>query len=155
MTKKEKLSASEFHKMVDNILIYYPLFYRKLKMSVDHEHRKAKSAAYYQIMGTLKVHGTMSISEIGRILCISKPNMTILIDKLVKNNHVSRSQHETDRRITNIDITPQGIEFLMESREIVEKIIEKNISHLDEEEYLALNEALETIKSLVLKMECE
>lgn len=155
MVKKKEINASEFHKMVDNLLIYYPVFYRKLKMSVDHEHLESKSAAYYQIIGTLKVHGTMSISKIGRILCISKPNMTSLIDNLVKNGHVNRSPHETDRRITNIDITPQGIDFLMESREMVEKIIGKNISHLDEDGYLALNEALETIKSLVLKMECE
>jgi DNA-binding MarR family transcriptional regulator len=155
MEEKTDLEKSEFERMVDDLLIYYPLFYRKIKMSVDHETSQSKSTGYYQILGTLKVHGTMSISEIGRVLCISKPNMTIFIDNLVKNEHVVRSPHETDRRITNIDITPQGIHFLMESRKVVEKVIKNNISHLSSEEYKALNNSLETIKSLVFKINCE
>jgi DNA-binding MarR family transcriptional regulator len=151
----ESLKEIEFENMVDNLLIYYPLFYRKVKMSVDHDSQRSKSAGYYQILGTLKVHGTMSISEIGRVLCISKPNMTIFINNLVKNGHVIRSPHKTDRRITNIDITHEGSQFLMESRRIVEKIIENNISHLNQEEYQALNDSLETIKNLVFKIKCE
>ncbi|MDP3035808.1 MAG: MarR family transcriptional regulator [Methanobacteriaceae archaeon] len=155
MEENKNIEKPEFEKMVDNLLIYYPLFYRKLKMSLDHENQKSKSAGYYQILGTLKVHGTMSISKIGRILCISKPNMTIFIDNLVKEGHVIRSPHDTDRRITNIDITPEGIQFLIESRKIVEKIIRNNISHLNKDEYNSLNDSLKTIKSLVFKINCE
>ncbi len=155
MEEKKDLEKPEFETMVNNLLIYYPLFFRKIKMSVDHETRQSKSAGYYQILGTLKVHGTMPISEIGRVLCISKPNMTIFIDNLVKNGHVMRSAHKTDRRITNIDITPQGINFLVESRKVVENVIKNNISHLNMAEYKALNESLETIKSLVFKINCE
>ncbi len=155
MEEEKDLEKTEFEMMVDNLLIYYPLFYRKIKMSVDHETHQSKSAGYYQILGTLKVHGTMSISEIGRVLCISKPNMTIFIDNLVKNRHVIRSPHKTDRRITNIDITPQGINFLTESRKLVENVIRNNISHLNRTEYQALNDSLETIKSLVFKINCE
>ena len=155
MEESKNIEKPEFEKMVDNLLIYYPLFYRKLKMSVDHENQKSKSAGYYQILGTLKVHGTMSISTIGKILFISKPNMTIYIDNLVKEGHVIRSSHETDRRITNIDITPEGIQFLVESRKIVEKIISNNISNLNQDEYNSLNDSLKTIKSLVFKINCE
>jgi len=155
MEEKTDLEKSEFERMVDDLLIYYPLFYRKIKMSVDHETHQSKSTGYYQILGTLKTHGTMSISEIGRILCISKPNMTIFIDNLVKNEHVIRSPHETDRRITNIEITPQGIHFLMESRKVVEKVIKNNISNLSFEENKALKNSLETIKSLVFKINCK
>jgi DNA-binding MarR family transcriptional regulator len=155
MGETEHLDILEFERIVDNILIYYPLFYRKIKMSVDHENQRSKSAGYYQILGTLKVHGTMSISEIGRVLCISKPNMTILIDNLVKNGHVTRSAHKTDRRVTNIDITTPGTHFLMESRKIVEKIIDNNISNLNSEEYRALANSLDTIRNLVFKIKCE
>jgi DNA-binding MarR family transcriptional regulator len=66
-----------------------------------------------------------------------------------------RSPHKTDRRITNIDITPQGINFLVESRKVVENVIKNNISHLNMAEYNALNESLKTIKSLVFKINCE
>lgn len=140
--------------MVDNLLIYYPLFYRKMKMSVEHENKRSKTAGYYQILGTLLCNGTMPISKIGRVLCISKPNMTSFIDSLVSEGHVERSPHESDRRITNISITPEGEKFLKDSRKSVEKIIEKNLSTLSETEYRELKVSLESIKKMVMKIDC-
>lgn len=45
------------------------------------------------------------MSEIGRKVCISKSNMTSLIDKLVEEGLVERSPYKNDRRVINISIT--------------------------------------------------
>ena len=147
------MKKQEFEKMVDNLLIYYPLFYRKIKTSITEEYSKyGKTEGYYQILGTLMSFDKLSISEIGRMIYISKPNMTPLIDKLVKEGMVKRIRSNIDRRIINIEITNEGKKFLLEARNAVEQNIKENLSNLDEGEIETLNESLENIKKLVLKI---
>lgn len=148
------MNDKEFENFVDNLLIYYPLFYRKVKTSKSHEKRLkySRSDGYYQIMGMLMSWGPMSISKIGKALYISKPNMTPLIDKLVKDKMVKRVRSEEDRRIVNVEITNEGRNFMFESRESVEETIKENLSNFNNKDLEILNESLENIKRLVLKM---
>jgi DNA-binding MarR family transcriptional regulator len=145
----------DFKKMVDNILIYYPLFYRKIKTSMSDEKalKYGKSDGYYQILGILINSEPLPISEVGKKLQISKPNMTPLIDKLVKDGFVNRSRSEKDRRIVNIGISKEGRKFLLDAREVVEENIKENLKNLDENDLDILNESLETIRKLIFKIE--
>lgn len=148
------MKKKEFEKMVDNILIYYPLFYRKIKTSINEEKtlKYGKTDGYYQILGMLLFWGPLPISKIGKQLYISKPNMTPLIDKLVKDGMVKRSRSDKDRRIVNVEITEYGKEFMIEARKIVEENIKENLKNLDENELKTLNKSLETIRKLALKI---
>lgn len=148
------MQENEFEKFVDNLVIYYPLFYRKIKTSMSQEKslKYGKSDGYYQIMGMLMSWGPMPISKIGKALYISKPNMTPLIDKLVKEKMVKRIRSEDDRRIVNVEITEEGKNFMIEAREVVEDTIKGNLSNFNNEDLEVLNESLKNIKKLVLKM---
>jgi MarR family 2-MHQ and catechol resistance regulon transcriptional repressor len=148
------MNEKEFEKMVDNILIYYPLFHRIIKNTINHEKvlKYGRAEGYYQILGILIDLGQLPISEIGRKLYISKPNMTPLIDKLVEDGCVKRSRSDEDRRIVNIKITEKGKKFLFEARKVMEKNIKENLSNLDENEIKILNESLENIKKITLKI---
>lgn len=150
------MQEKEFKKIVENILIYYPMFYRKIKRSINHEKRLKyynKPVGYYQVLGTLINTGSsLSISEIGKMLYISKPNMTALIDKLVKDGNVKRSRSSEDRRIVKVGITEEGNKFLIEAQKIVEENIKENLSNLDKNEVKTLNDSLENIKELLIKM---
>ncbi len=148
------MQEKEFEKMVDNILIFYPLLYRKIKSSINEEKclKYGKSDGYYQILGILVHLGPLPISEIGRHIHISKPNMTSLIDKLVEDSCVKRSRSNKDRRVVNVEITENGKKFLFEARKVVEGNIKENLSSLNEEELETLNESLQNIKKLALKI---
>ncbi len=121
-------------------------------MNDERSLKYGKSDGYYQILGILSNSDPLPISEVGRQLHISKPNMTPLIDKLVEDSWVKRSRSDKDRRIINIEITEKGKRFLFDAREIVEENIRDNLSNLDENELNTLYESLENIKKLVLKM---
>ena len=148
------MNENDFEKLVDNLLIYYPLLYRKIKTSMDPEKslKYGKTDGYYQILGTLITRGSLPISQIGKELHISKPNMTPLIDKLVKDKMVTRIRSKEDRRVVNIEITEEGKYFLLEARKVVEENIKENLSNLNDEELETLNESLENIKKLVFKI---
>ncbi|MGF7118989.1 MarR family winged helix-turn-helix transcriptional regulator [Methanobacterium oryzae] len=144
----------KFENLVENLLIYYPLFYRKVKTSINDEKclKYGKVDGYYQILGILMAWGPSHISKIGKELHISKPNMTPLIDKLVNDKMVKRIRSEEDRRIVNIEITEEGKKFMIEAREVVEENIKENLHNLNENEFETLYESLENIKKIVLKI---
>jgi DNA-binding MarR family transcriptional regulator len=148
------MNEKEFEKMVDNILIYNQLFYRKIKTSINTEKslKYGRTEGYYQILGILVSLGPLPISKIGRQLYISKPNMTPLIDKLVDDGWVKRSRSEKDRRVVNVEITEEGKKFLFEARKVVEENIKENLNDLDDNDLNLLNESLENIKKLALKI---
>lgn len=148
------MNEEEFEKMIDNILIYNQLFYRKIKTSISEEKslKYGRTDGYYQILGILVSLGPLPISKIGRQLYISKPNMTPLIDKLVDDGWVKRSRSDKDRRVVNVEITEEGKKFLFEARKVVEENIKGNLKGLDENELKILNESLENIKKLALKI---
>jgi DNA-binding MarR family transcriptional regulator len=144
----------KFENLVENLLIYYPLFYRKVKTSINDEKclKYGKTDGYYQILGILMDWGPSAISKIGKELYISRPNMTPLIDKLVNDKMVKRIRSEKDRRVVNIEITEEGKKFMVEAREVVEENIKQNLLNLDENEFKILYESLENIKKIVLKI---
>src|SRR5690606_30112690 len=110
---------------------------------------------YYQILGILVTSGSLPTSEIGKMLYISKPNMTPLIDKLVDDNMVKRVRSDKDRRIVYIEITEEGESFLWDARKVVEENIRENLLNLNDNDLKILNESLENIKRLVMKISPE
>ena len=137
--------------MLDDLLIYFPIFYQKVRTSKDFK-EKQTSAAYYQIMGLLMDQGSLPISVIGDYLYISRPNMTSHIDKLVSDGMVERKGDEKDRRITLISITPEGRTFMKKARVKVEENMLNNLSSLSDAEMEELFTAVKTIKKLLFKI---
>nr|WP_321423428.1 MarR family transcriptional regulator [uncultured Methanobacterium sp.] len=137
--------------MLDDLLIYFPIFYQKVRTSKDFK-EKQTSAAYYQIMGLLMDQGSLPISVIGDYLYISRPNMTSHIDKLVLDGMVERKGDEKDRRITLISITPEGMDFMKKARVKVEENMLINLSSLSDAEMEELFTAVKTIKKLLFKI---
>lgn len=137
--------------MLDDLLIYFPIFYQKVRTSKDFK-EKQTSAAYYQIMGLLMDLGSLPISVIGDYLYISRPNMTSHIDKLVSDGMVERKGDEKDRRITLISITPEGRVFMKKARVKVEENMLNNLSSLSDAEMEELFSAVKTIKKLLFKI---
>ena len=137
--------------MLDDLLIYFPIFYQKIRTSKDFKNKQT-SAAYYQIMGLLMDQGSLPISVIGDYLFISRPNMTSHIDKLVSDGMVERKGDEKDRRITLISITPEGMDFMKKARVKVEENMLNNLSSLDNSEMEELFMAVTTIKKLLFKI---
>ena len=107
------------------------------KFNVPHSHIKV---LFYLIH-----NGPISISKMAKELCISKPNMTPVIDKLVEEGLVTRDYDPTDRRVILIQTTPKALEFLKETQEYVKEIIKEKLSSLNDEDINTLSTSLEYI----------
>ena len=79
------------------------------------------SAAGGLVLGILRDHGTMSPSELGERLIVTRATVTGLLDSLERRGFVSRSANPTDRRGLLVEITPAGLAVVQELRTIVHR----------------------------------
>jgi len=97
-------------------------------------------------------HERLQISELGRRLQRSKPNMTAIIDKLEKEGKVKRRAGKSDRRLVMIEITPKGRRAIEERKRIVKGSIKRRISGLEPGERRTFCESLENVNSIAMKL---
>lgn len=77
--------------------------------------------------------GPLSQSEIARRLGLSRPSVTTLIDRLVSRGFVQRTPHETDRRITQIQLLPAAWQELAEIYRPIGMAVMASVAELNEE----------------------
>ena len=84
-------------------------------------------------------------------LCISKPNMTPVIDKLVEDGFVIRDYDPTDRRVILIQSTDKALDFLKEGKEYIKEDICDKVSTLNNNDIVILSTSLDNLMSIINK----
>jgi DNA-binding MarR family transcriptional regulator len=107
----------------------------------------------FEIIRLLMEEGTMHPAEIGQRLEIARAQMTKLIDRLVELDIVERVGDESDRRATNIALTPQGTSLLEEHKQIIENAVSEAMSALTNEELEDLFGSLRKLRDILIKLE--
>jgi DNA-binding MarR family transcriptional regulator len=79
------------------------------------------SAAGGLVLGILRDHGSMTPSELGERLIVTRATVTGLLDSLERTGFVHRSANPTDRRSLVVEITPAGLAVVQEVRTIVHR----------------------------------
>jgi len=93
------------------------------------------------------------MSEIGRRVCISKSNMTSLIDKLVENGLAERIPDTNDRRVINIAITQKGNDLIKEWHIHSSQDIKKKLSSIPDEDLETFHESIKNIRNILKNMD--
>jgi len=79
------------------------------------------SAAGGLVLGILRDHGSMSPSELGDRLIVTRATVTGLLDSLERRGFVHRSANPSDRRGLLVEITPAGLTVVQELRALVHR----------------------------------
>jgi DNA-binding MarR family transcriptional regulator len=141
------VQSKTINSIIENIFYILPLIHKKL-LKVDPSEIGCGfnlSRLHMGIMGIICEEGTTSLSEVARQLHVSKPQMTLLINQLVKNGLISRKSNKEDRRVSDISLTPKG-KTISES---IEKKLKDNARNMLAD--LSDNE-LEELSLLLLKL---
>ena len=142
------MSDEKLDEIASNLLLFIPIFYKKL-LKDGHQHPQvALSNPQCLVLGILKGSGPLPTSEIGKRLYISKPNMTSIIDRLIKEGLVERLSDGKDRRIVNVAITEKGRNTLESHKKAVTEVIKGNLSSMDEKDLISLSTSLEKIRGI-------
>lgn len=135
------------YKIVENLIAIHPLLSKNFTRAIRCKTNLNPGSLY--IIGLLKKHDQMSMSEIGCKMSMPKPHVTAHIDKLIAEKMVERLNDPNDRRIVNIKLTEKGrSDFESIKAEITEEIRHR-IETLSEEKQAELYIASETVKDIL------
>jgi MarR family transcriptional regulator, 2-MHQ and catechol-resistance regulon repressor len=105
----------EFHKPSVEVALNLAYTY-----DVIYSHMSRKIEAHGLSLGAFNVLMVLSrcdeagcqMSELGKLLLVSRANVTGLVDCLVNRGLVDRTEHDTDRRVRMVKITTKGSRLL-------------------------------------------
>lgn len=105
---------------------------------------------YIHVLGWLKSKGgPVSMSDLACASFISKPNLTTMVDRLCADGLVERSADPNDRRVVNVAITKDGMNFLIRHKEEVANFIEDRLSLLGDTDLERLKYALDELTDIL------
>jgi DNA-binding MarR family transcriptional regulator len=130
-----------------------PIIHKKLVGILSKGTNIDLSHYHLAILGMLSKSESLAISEIGRRLSVSKPQMTIIIDKLIDLQLIYRSASLVDRRIINISITDKGRDAMKQSQEKLKSNIKIKLASLNDQDLELLSKSIDGLRSVVLKIE--
>ncbi|WP_274627197.1 MarR family winged helix-turn-helix transcriptional regulator [Arvimicrobium flavum] len=89
----------------------------------------------------------MLMSDLSRYLLVSNGNVTGIVDRLVTDGHVARSQREGDRRTSIVTLTPLGTAFFEKVAAAHEVWIDAFLADIDEQDAGRLAGILKSFRS--------
>ena len=104
------------------------------------------------ILMTLVREGPLPLSVIADRHSYSRQNLTTLTDQLESDGLVIRSSDAKDRRVTNLELTDAGINYVAEKRRLTKERLVRELENMDDAEIEALHRSFETIERIYLKI---
>lgn len=85
------------------------------------------------------LRGGVSCGRVAAQLVAAVPDVTRLIDRLVREGLVSRERRDDDRRAVHLSITPAGLDRLAALDEPVRELHQRQLGHLSRDQLNTLN----------------
>jgi DNA-binding MarR family transcriptional regulator len=139
--------------LVTNLWTIFPPLFKLIRRRWNRGAKDGFSIYHYEVLGILSDHKEISMSEIGRFLGISKPNITPIIDSLVSAGVVQRYPDKFDRRVVRVALTSQGEMFMRDGKERAKEDMKELFARFDDKDINALVENFEKINFLLSQLE--
>ena len=149
------MNNNKLEDIIQNFVVIGPLFKKKLVARSCKFSPNPFNHSHFQIMNVLNEDGMMPISEVGKKLFISTPNMTKLLNKLIDEEMVERIPDKNDRRIINIDLTEKGRSYLDEQFKKMQSSLKERLSTLSDDKIDKLYDSLENLKDVLNEISSE
>lgn len=145
----EEEKAMDRDYLVENFISTLPTLYKKFYKGLLVCEISAQQLA---LLHCLYKDGEQTMTYYCNKLLISKPNMTIISDKLVAEGLIERVFLPKDRRVILLKLTPKGKQFLIEQKEKFKKEMINKLHNLSDDDVARLNELFEEIKKIINKI---
>lgn len=104
------------------------------------------SQQQWTLLSVLHRNGNgMTMTELGKNLLVTKANMTGMIDRLERDNFVSRHPDQHDRRVTKVMLTEKGLDFMSKITEPRDEFTAEMMSDFTAEERKAFFANMELV----------
>ena len=138
----------------DTFISLRPLLVSQMIKPLREREKCSFPPGYINVLHCLMFKGQepTSMTDLSVAASIAKPNLTIIVNRLIEEGYVERSTDTNDRRIVNISLSKDGRDFLVKQKKDFIKFMEGRISDFEEEDLIKLKNALEDITEVLGKM---
>lgn len=143
------MNDPKLESIVSNLLSIVPQFHRKLIRMDELLAAQDIASSHLKIMFLLDACGELTVSEIGEKLYISRPNVTPLIDKLVKEGMAERIRDVADKRIFNVKPTVKGKVFISNQKDILATNLKRRLSVMSDDTLDSFDSSLVVLKDVL------
>lgn len=105
----ESESAYELSQLIFDFL---PLFRKRLSHFDFIPENLQLPSNHAHVMAIISRHGKMTMSTLAQKTEIAKPNISIIVNKLLEEGYISRMRDLCDKRVNYISITDKGEELI-------------------------------------------
>ena len=145
------MNNSKIDTVAEEFLKVFPVVIKYMIMLGDRVSDPEYSYQEYQALHMLKEYGKLPISAVGARFLISKPRMTVMVDKLNAAELIERYPDKKDRRIINIGLTEKGRAFTtIHSQNLKESVVER-FKNLTDDDLVRFLDAMAVIQSMMTK----
>jgi DNA-binding MarR family transcriptional regulator len=147
------MDSKDAERFMDELFEIMPVLHKKLVNIMDEGNSGELSHYHFIILNMLVKNDDLSVSEIGKKISVSRPQMTAMIDKLVSLELVTRLTDPHDRRVIRISITRAGRGRLSRARKRMIGRLGKTLGRLDEKDLELFLAAISNIRKVGQKIE--
>ena len=135
--------------LIENYITLLPMLYRTFFRDFPNcgVTRLQMKLLYY-----LKVEGGKPMNYYAKKIMVSKPNMSVLAEKMINEGFVKKESLERDRRVSTLKLTEKGEDFLSEEMNKFTNHLLDKLSIFTDEEVERLNEMIEEIKGMISRV---
>lgn len=136
--------------IAENLIAIHPLLYKSLSKQLRTKTSITPGGMF--VLGRLKRHGVLSMSDIGKCLSMPKPHITVIVDKLIEEGFVERMSDPNDRRIINISLTEKGLTNFEYFKLVISETLKSKLLLLSDEELEILSPASQQVKDILISI---
>ncbi|WP_208588858.1 MarR family winged helix-turn-helix transcriptional regulator [Gracilibacillus suaedae] len=141
------------NELVEQALTVLPILTKKMFGTSPITKKEGLHPSHFHVLHLVEHMGPIQMAEIAKKLDINKSNLTPLIRKLMEKEFIIKTKDETDRRITYIQMTEKGKQFLAEKKQILYQVVRERFATLANQDKGALKEAFITINEVLSSLE--
>ena len=138
--------------LIESIMTLVPVLHKKFSKDTG---SCALTRQQMELLYFVSSEGEKPMSFYGTKMMISKPNLTVLADKLIEEGYLERILSPADRRVVLLKMTDQGTRFFEDQRIKMTELMLEKLEDFDDHEIERLNALFSEIKSIFMKNEAK
>jgi DNA-binding MarR family transcriptional regulator len=135
---------------IDDLMVRFPIVARKI-LNETRDRRSPSTDMQIRLLEGLMT-GKMTPTEISHLHCISKPNVTTLINGLIEAGFAVRNHDEKDRRVIYITITEKGKKLVQRKRKVVKDYMMKAFERCSGQDLEEIFVGMEKARDLMTRL---
>lgn len=136
----------EREKLAENFLVFFPFVYKKLMRDMPVSDISRQKFGLLQLINS---NDCNTMSYYSNKTMISRPNLTVMADKLIEEKLIERMYDPNDRRVINLKMTEKGKNVLEKHKIKVKEALLKKFEMLGDDEVKRLNELINEMESIM------